>query len=85
MPPSASFAAVMKSVAPSAVPTSATIGMHPWPTVPAAAASLASSRPQIATCAPSAANATADASPRPDDAAATAARFPAIPRSISLP
>ena len=41
------------------------------------------SRPQIATCTPSAASARATPNPRPFDAAATAARRPAIPRSIA--
>ena len=67
---------------PPTVPTSATSGTASAPIRSAAASTVARSRPQIATRTPSAASACAAAKPSPFDAAATAARFPAIPRSI---
>ena len=80
--PSASAAASTKPVAPSVVDTSATIGTA-RSTPPAAASMRSRSRPQMATRAPSAASARAAASPRPDDAPATAAVRPAMPRSMA--
>src|SRR6478672_10243854 len=81
-PPSADRAASTKPVAPATVPTSATSPTASPPMCAAAASTVSASRPQIATRTPSAASACAAAKPSPFDAAATAARLPAIPRSI---
>src|SRR2546423_11525308 len=80
-PPSASIASSTKAVAPSAVPTSATSGTDPG-SRSAASWMRVLSRPQMATWTPSAWRAWAVAKPRPDDAAATAARRPDMPRSM---
>src|SRR5581483_5729137 len=61
---------------------SATSGTQPSPMRPAAASTRSFDRPQIATRAPSAASACAEAKPSPWEAAATAARRPASPVSI---
>ena len=81
--PSASAASVTNPVAPAVVETSAMMPTHPLPISAAASARRCGSRPQIATCTPSAARAFADASPNPDVPAATAARRPLIPRSMA--
>src|SRR5438105_3532626 len=84
-PPNAPCASRTKPAAPSTCETSATIGTVSRP-MPAAAASIVSRlRPQIATLTPSAASACATPSPKPLDAAATAARRPVIPRSTLVP
>src|SRR3954453_22547051 len=80
--PRASSACSMKPAAPSGVLTSATIPTASSPRRSTASPMRAASRLQIATRQPASARATADAKPRPPDAAATAARFPRIPRSM---
>src|SRR5262245_1461921 len=86
--PSAAAASSTKPVAPSGVPTSATRPTTCAPSRSACSAATAAStrsafRPQTATSTPSRTSARADPSPRPADAAATAARRPAMPRSIA--
>src|ERR671910_1430026 len=87
-PPKASMAASTKPVAPSAVLTSATRGTTRTSgpsgllSVDAASSTLARVRPHSATCTPSATSARATPRPRPEEEAATAARRPAIPRSM---
>src|SRR5436190_10363109 len=83
IPPSTARASATKAVAPATDERSATIGTVSPPSVMAAAPIVSAWRPQTATCTPSATSASATANPRPFDAAATAARRPAIPRSIT--
>src|SRR5262245_53364419 len=83
-PSSASIAAATNSSPPAAVDTSHTSGTQSLPTMFAASLIRVSSRPQMATRTPAADNDVAAARPSPLDAPATAARRPAIPRSMPL-
>src|SRR4051812_16529293 len=79
---SAPMASATKLIAPAVVDTSATRGTAPRPTSAAASSIRPLSRPHIATRTPSLASALADASPKPDEAAATAAVRPEMPSFI---
>src|SRR3954447_959432 len=79
---SAPMASATKLIAPAVVDTSATRGTAPRPTSAAASSIRPLSRPHIATRTPSLASALADASPNPDEAAATAAVRPEMPSFI---
>src|SRR6476659_703964 len=78
----ATMACATKLIAPAVVDTSATRGTAPRPTSAAASSIRPLSRPHIATRTPSLASALADASPKPDEAAATAAVRPEMPSFI---
>jgi hypothetical protein len=81
-PPSRSRASATKRFASSGVERSTVSAIASAPSCAAAFSTRSRSRLQIATRTPSAASAFAVSKPSPAEAAATAARFPAIPRSI---
>ena len=85
-PRNSSAAAISVSTTLSEVRSATTKSALPAPAAlisAAARASLSPERPVRSTCAPSAANACAQPSPKPLDDDITKARFPASPRSIS--